>query len=400
MLMICSGQISASRWVADEQAKQHAAGTGQPFEYMLRELESLPAEESADLYIELEPKVDLPNLIRTDRLLDGIAQIRTPGVLDSLLRFRAFEACMTRSIRPRLDIKSLAQKNVFPECDTAVYSRSRTLRVLICELRPVKALESAGFLKAFLDIILCTPLILLQHLLWADEHTGHFILWTRHNVYHRNLNLDILKYEVANGATAGVFIDLDLVACTGERANVDYERLGTLQNMAQELLDARSHKRLIAHHYRYDLESFYWVLIWVCNCVEDGKEVEPLQEPFCYWKSAEYDVVLLKRLLYELNGRRNRLMVLPSRLALWEIVMPWVIDLVCRVRFNVTYTDAGNSYASDASDCFNRFCDHMDSDDVYEGLQKHGENGDALLESVKDFLREAQGYRRELSPCA
>ncbi|KZV66079.1 hypothetical protein PENSPDRAFT_100275 [Peniophora sp. CONT] len=297
--------------------------------------------------------------------------MRTPRVLDSLLRFHAFEACRACSIRPRLDIKSLVQKPAHTECDTVVYGGSRIHRVLICELRPVKALDSAAFLKAFLDIILC-----------------HFILWTRHDVYHRVVSLDILKYETVNGKIAGLLTDIDLAACPDDRS-------GTLQYMAQELLDARPGHKL-AHHYRYDLESFYWILIWICNCVEHGKDVKPLPKPFRCWKSADYDTVFEKRFPYEHHAWKYWSTLPLSRLALSEIAMRWLTDFVCRVRPRVTFSKDGLSYGSDPYDCFGSFCDMLSSDDMQEELQYNGEEGEALLECIRDFLGVAQGYRRQI----
>lgn len=55
----------------------------------------------------------------------------------------------------------------------------------------------------------------------------------------------------------GMFIDLDLAKKEGEGQSGTQSRTGTLEFMAVEVLRNESHT------YRHDLESFFYVLIWM-----------------------------------------------------------------------------------------------------------------------------------------
>ncbi|ESK80715.1 other 1 protein kinase [Moniliophthora roreri MCA 2997] len=51
-----------------------------------------------------------------------------------------------------------------------------------------------------------------------------------------------------------------------------YERTGTRPFMAMDLLNKEGVMGLIYRRYRHDLESFFWVLVWVGGCVQGGQE--------------------------------------------------------------------------------------------------------------------------------
>lgn len=90
------------------------------------------------------------------------------------------------------------------------------------------------------------------------------------------------------GKIHGVLNDWDLA--TNEESRHDgSERMGTLPFMAQELLDSIHWKLPIEHLYRHDLEAFYSILIWYCNCIEKGKEIshEKLRQ-FRAWTTGNY----------------------------------------------------------------------------------------------------------------
>ncbi|ESK81044.1 other 1 protein kinase [Moniliophthora roreri MCA 2997] len=51
-----------------------------------------------------------------------------------------------------------------------------------------------------------------------------------------------------------------------------YERTGTRPFMAMDLLNEEGVMGLVYRRYRHDLESFFWVLVWVGACVQGGQE--------------------------------------------------------------------------------------------------------------------------------
>ena len=57
----------------------------------------------------------------------------------------------------------------------------------------------------------------------------------------------------------GTLIDLDLAEEVGSSPSRLQTRTGTLQFMAIEVLEGK-----VSHTYRHDLESFLYVLIWLC----------------------------------------------------------------------------------------------------------------------------------------
>lgn len=57
------------------------------------------------------------------------------------------------------------------------------------------------------------------------------------------------------------------------------ERTGTAPFMALELLADPGVMGELVRRYRHDLESFSWVLVWVCVCVQDGREMNPPSKP-------------------------------------------------------------------------------------------------------------------------
>jgi hypothetical protein len=71
----------------------------------------------------------------------------------------------------------------------------------------------------------------------------------------------------------GVLNDYDLFHLKGQPRPSGTERTGTMPFMALDLLTDEAWDGKIMRLYRHDCESFVWVLLWVCCCYEDGKEV-------------------------------------------------------------------------------------------------------------------------------
>ena len=65
------------------------------------------------------------------------------------------------------------------------------------------------------------------------------------------------------GEPRGFMIDLDLAKVIGSEGSGAMHRTGTMEFMAIEVL-----RRSEPHSYRHDLESFLYVLIWICVIYE------------------------------------------------------------------------------------------------------------------------------------
>ncbi|KAG6004296.1 hypothetical protein E4U21_001193 [Claviceps maximensis] len=93
-----------------------------------------------------------------------------------------------------------------------------------------------------------------------DAIKAHRSLYVKGNILHRDIssnNIIITNPETANGFK-GMLIDLDLAKIRDSGPSGARHRTGTMQFMAVEVL------RKIDHTYRHDLESFFYVLLWMC----------------------------------------------------------------------------------------------------------------------------------------
>ena len=93
-----------------------------------------------------------------------------------------------------------------------------------------------------------------------DSIKAHRSLYIKGKILHRDIsenNIIITDAETADGFV-GMLIDLDLAKDIGSERSGARHRTGTMEFMAIEVLLGYSHT------YRHDLESFFYVLIWLC----------------------------------------------------------------------------------------------------------------------------------------
>ncbi|KAH6716479.1 hypothetical protein BKA61DRAFT_574276 [Leptodontidium sp. MPI-SDFR-AT-0119] len=76
---------------------------------------------------------------------------------------------------------------------------------------------------------------------------------------------------VVKGDSKGMLIDLDLVKELDSLPSGASHRIGTMLFMAIEVLQGKGHT------YRHDLESFFYVLVWMC--IRYGEDVTELSPP-------------------------------------------------------------------------------------------------------------------------
>ncbi|KAH8742393.1 kinase-like domain-containing protein [Diaporthe sp. PMI_573] len=93
-----------------------------------------------------------------------------------------------------------------------------------------------------------------------DAIKAHRSLYVKGKILHRDIssnNIIITNPEMADGFK-GMLIDLDLAKVRDSGPSGARHQTGTMQFMAVEVL------RKTDHTYRHDLESFFYVLLWMC----------------------------------------------------------------------------------------------------------------------------------------
>ncbi|KAI1169293.1 serine/threonine-protein kinase Sgk2 [Nemania serpens] len=93
-----------------------------------------------------------------------------------------------------------------------------------------------------------------------DAIKAHQSLYITGNILHRDIssnNIIITDPETADGFK-GMLIDLNLAKVRDSDPGGAQHQTGTMQFMAVEVL------RTVDHTYRHDLESFFYVLLWMC----------------------------------------------------------------------------------------------------------------------------------------
>ena len=93
-----------------------------------------------------------------------------------------------------------------------------------------------------------------------DAIKAHRSLYLKGKILHRDIseNNIIITNPEESGGFAGILIDLDLAKVLGSGRSGARHQTGTMEFMAIEVLQG------IDHTYRHDLESFFYVLIWLC----------------------------------------------------------------------------------------------------------------------------------------
>ena len=124
-----------------------------------------------------------------------------------------------------------------------------------------------------------------------DAIKAHRSLYLEGSILHRDIsenNIIITNPKQANGFT-GMLIDADLAKIVGGgRTGVRYQT-GTMEFMAIEVL------RKVAHTYRHDLESFFYVLLWICARRAWEREFgcklvdRPKKSILSKWYTGDYD---------------------------------------------------------------------------------------------------------------
>ncbi|MCJ1345689.1 hypothetical protein MMC31_003898 [Peltigera leucophlebia] len=126
---------------------------------------------------------------------------------------------------------------------------------------------------------------------FRDFIKGHKSLIQKGNILHRDIsvnNLIITDAKDENGPK-GMLIDLDLAQELDQGSGRARHRTGTMEFMAIEVLSGP-----VTHTYRHDLESFFYVFLWVV--IGSGQEGLPRNSRLRSWYRGTYtDIATTKR---------------------------------------------------------------------------------------------------------
>ncbi|KAG1751618.1 uncharacterized protein EDB91DRAFT_1216918 [Suillus paluster] len=159
---------------------------------------------------------------------------------------------------------------------------SRVLYILVFrKLLPITALEGEELFNVWRQCILC-----------------HIALW-KEGVHHRDVSPpNMMFYKTDKGVLIGVLNDFDLSSLATRQGPQGNERTGTVPFMALDLLTPEGQRGEVEHLYRHDLESFIWVLVWVCLRYRQGVLLPPEIRPFDAWATAGPEACREKKLSF------------------------------------------------------------------------------------------------------
>lgn len=109
---------------------------------------------------------------------------------------------------------------------------------------------------------------------------GHGWLFKHANILHRDVSVGNMMIREREGKIYGVLNDFDLSEDLSETPKYAlHDRTGTPAFMAWQL---QMNKEPTRHLYRYDLESFFWVLVWLAHRYDwpAEEDVEGLEERY------------------------------------------------------------------------------------------------------------------------
>ncbi|KJZ68814.1 hypothetical protein HIM_11788 [Hirsutella minnesotensis 3608] len=178
-----------------------------------------------------------------------------------------------------------------------------------------------------------------------DAIRAHRSLYLKGGILHRDIssnNIIITNHGRSEGFK-GMLIDLDLAKERDSGPSGARHQTGTMQFMAIEVL------RGIDHTYRHDLESFFYVLLWMCaRCSWDrfkgSGEEKPAESDLRNWEIGNFkEIAKAKEGDMTMNGLERIMSEFPERL---DIVKP-----LCMMIRSIMFGDTARlSFGTPAGD--------------------------------------------------
>jgi serine/threonine protein kinase len=129
----------------------------------------------------------------------------------------------------------------------------------------------------------------------TDIELGHRSLFQLGKILHRDISINnvMITESAQEGDPKGFLIDLDMASMADSETNSGaLYRTGTLEFIAIGILD-----RTERHTYRHDLESFFYVLLWICIKYDSaGNRAKPGSAILEMWSSSPASAVKLHQI--------------------------------------------------------------------------------------------------------
>ncbi|KAJ5885541.1 serine/threonine-protein kinase Sgk2 [Penicillium taxi] len=159
-----------------------------------------------------------------------------------------------------------------------------------------------------------------------DAIRAHLSLFVKGSILHRDISSNniIITDPSKSGGFQGILIDLDLAKERDSGPSGALHQTGTMQFMAIEVL------RGTEHTYCHDLESFFYVMLWMCArcawksfCGSD--ETEPIDSILCKWEIGSFkDIANAKEGHMTVNVLKRIMSEFPKAL---EMVKPLCLSI-------------------------------------------------------------------------
>jgi serine/threonine protein kinase len=148
----------------------------------------------------------------------------------------------------------------------------------------------------------------------AHSFSGYRWLYEIPKILHRDISLDNLMLRKEGDKIYAVLNDFDLAVSADVKSMSSKHRTGTKPFMAIDLI----HPDPTVHMYRHDLESMFYVLVWITSRFHNGQEIAdpPLQE----WAD-NADLILVDK-------KRSFFMAMPpQRTEQFESFGRWIVSM-------------------------------------------------------------------------
>ena len=148
----------------------------------------------------------------------------------------------------------------------------------------------------------------------AHSFSGYRWLYEIPKILHRDISIDNLMLRKQGDKIYAVLNDFDLAVSADVKSMSSKHRTGTKPFMAIDLI----HPDPAVHMYRHDLESIFYVLVWITSRFDNGQEIAdpPLQE----WADNDDRVLVEKKRSFFLS-------MPPRRTKQFESFGRWVVSM-------------------------------------------------------------------------
>ncbi|KAI1276832.1 serine/threonine-protein kinase Sgk2 [Xylaria sp. FL0933] len=186
-----------------------------------------------------------------------------------------------------------------------------------------------------------------------DAIRAHQNLYVHGNILHRDISPNNIIIVVPNKPEGykGMLIDLDLAKEIHSGPSGAIQQTGTIQFMAVEVLNN------IAHTYRHDLESFFYVLLWLCayqswnNGIAGQKKLSKTESVVEKWNQGRpKEIASVKTAHMTINGVEEIMGEFPEAL---NVVKPLCLEIrsilfgmSAKLIFGTPAEDPGKLYQS------------------------------------------------------